>query len=162
MKVSQIATIIFLASFKLGWVAMPLSITYGFAWWEVCLYNTLGGIIGIIFFTYVYEGFKALIYRLSPRLKARRDRRPTFSKKNRRLVKFKQRFGLVGIAFMSPTMISLPVGVIIANSFVTNKPKLFLYMTISVIAWTLAGGLFGEQIYNWISNLTGEASTTVQ
>ncbi len=140
---------------------MPLSVTYGFAWWEVCLYNTIGGFIGIVFFTYVYEGFKKLIYKLVPKLEERKKSRPVFTKRKRRLVKFKQRFGLIGLAFISPTMISLPVGVIIANSFVSNKPKLFLYMTISVIAWTLAGGLFGEQVYEWINGLLGKSTTTV-
>jgi predicted neutral ceramidase superfamily lipid hydrolase len=66
-----------------------------------------------------------------------------FTKRNRRLVSIFRKYGLLGIAFLTPVILSIPIGTIVANSFEPNKRKIFLFMFISILFWsTLMVSLF--------------------
>jgi hypothetical protein len=66
-----------------------------------------------------------------------------FTKRNRRLVTIFRKYGLFGISFLTPVLLSIPIGTIVANSFESNKRKIFLYMFISILFWsTLMVSLF--------------------
>ena len=60
-----------------------------------------------------------------------------FSRKSRLYVKIIRKYGLPGIAFITPTIISIPVGTLLARRLYPNRKKVFLYLSISVILWSL-------------------------
>ncbi len=60
-----------------------------------------------------------------------------FTKRNRLLVKLKVKYGLMGIAFLTPVLLSIPIGTFIATKLVTNKKKIILYMSVSVVFWAI-------------------------
>ena len=65
-----------------------------------------------------------------------------FTRKNRMLVKILNSYGLPGIAFITPTIISIPVGSILAGRLFANHKKVLLYLSISVTLWSaLLSGL---------------------
>jgi hypothetical protein len=66
-----------------------------------------------------------------------------FTKRNRRIVTIFRKYGLFGIAFLTPVILSIPIGTIIANSLEPKKRKIFLFMFISILFWsTLMVSLF--------------------
>jgi hypothetical protein len=58
-----------------------------------------------------------------------------FTSSNRFLVRVKQRFGLGGIAALTPIILSIPVGVLFALSLTHDKKKIMISMIISVLFW---------------------------
>jgi hypothetical protein len=53
------------------------------------------------------------------------------------MVRIKNKYGLVGIALLSPLIISLPIGVFLAMRYFKNKKKVFIYMLVGVTIWSL-------------------------
>ncbi len=66
-----------------------------------------------------------------------------FTKKNRFLVKIRKNGGLPLVAFLSPVIISLTVGCLLAITFVKDKKQIVAYMIISIFIWSVVifGGL---------------------
>lgn len=60
-----------------------------------------------------------------------------FTPRNRKIVKIWRDYGLVGIAFLTPVLISIPIGTIVANNMVHNRKKIFLYMFCSIVFWSV-------------------------
>ena len=48
-----------------------------------------------------------------------------------------KKYGLFGIALLTPVIISIPIGTIIASRLVPDKKKVFLYMLISISVWSI-------------------------
>ncbi len=97
-------------------------------------------------FIYVYGG-KALSQFFIERKKKKQGdsyvRSKVFTKKNRFLVKIRKNGGLPLVAFLSPVIISLTVGCLLAITFVRDKRQIVAYMIASIFLWSLMifGGL---------------------
>lgn len=61
-----------------------------------------------------------------------------FSRKSRLFVRMKIKYGLPGIAFLTPILLSVPVGTFIATKLTHNKTKIFLYITVAILLWAVA------------------------
>lgn len=61
-----------------------------------------------------------------------------FTPKTRKLVRIWKKYGLFGIAFITPVIISIPVGTILATRLIPNRKKVLLYLFVSVAIWSLA------------------------
>ena len=97
--------------------------------------SIIGGISGNIFFTHLSSVILKKIhdYRLS---KNKIHSRRIFTKGTRRIITIKNKFGLAGLAFISPAILSIPLGTFIAERFYKNKTKIILYFNLSVIFWS--------------------------
>lgn len=71
-------------------------------------------------------------------------------KKLRMLIRIWKRFGIVGIAFLTPPLLTPPVGTAIALAFGERVSKIVLYFGASMVAWSLIFALFSSQISNLI------------
>ena len=58
-----------------------------------------------------------------------------FSKKNRKLVKLKRWGGVYLLVFLAPLIISIPVGCLILTTMESNRYRILLLMSISVLFW---------------------------
>ncbi len=94
------------------------------------LANIIGGIIGIVLFTYLGGVIQDYFVKAFPNQFGKR-----FTSSNRFLVRVKQRFGLGGIAALTPIILSIPVGVLFALSLTHDKKKIMISMIISVLFW---------------------------
>ena len=94
--------------------------------------TSIGGIFGAIVF--VYGGGFLELWVFSHFRKKDKPRK-IFTRKNRILVQMRNRGGLLLIAFISPVFISIPVGSLVAVSFIKNKLKIVIYLSISVLIW---------------------------
>lgn len=137
---------------------------YNFTFFETVLYCVIGGMLGVVTFTFFSSGltmlwhwirhqFKKVIHRKDyfsepladveghPEVKydyLEKNQKPkVFTKRNRKIVKIWARYGLAGIALVTPVILSIPIGTLIANSLVSDRRKIILYMFCSILFWSV-------------------------
>lgn len=92
--------------------------------------NILGGITGILLFTYLGGYMRIWLIQKFPNQNRR------FSRGSRLLVRLKRHGGLTGIAFLTPIFLSIPVGVLLALDIHAQKTKIVTSMVFSCIFWS--------------------------
>ena len=132
-EILKILSVISASSFKHTFFGVPLATTYGYNLLEVTLFTALGGTVGLVAFMY----FSKLVVHWYKRFFPKKKRK--FTKMNRFIVRVRQRFGLYGIAFITPPLLSIPVGTIIASSIYSNKRRVFLFLFTSILFWSFTG-----------------------
>lgn len=103
--------LLFLESFALAIIGMMLS---------VLLFSSLGEFIR---------------RRILNKFEFYRNRR-VFTKRNRRLVRIWRRFGIAGIAFITPLILTPIVGTLVAVAFGVRRRQLYWYMFVSATFWS--------------------------
>jgi hypothetical protein len=122
-------------------MTFPLAVMqFKFSFYETILWTNVGGILGIYFFAFLSE--KAIVWwaRLFRNKRADRNNNPRekkiFTKKNRRIIRIKQRYGLIGIAITTPFLLSIPLGTfLVVRYYKTSKVK-FTYLIASNLVWS--------------------------
>lgn len=96
------------------------------------LANLAGGAIGLLIFinfgSFITKKYYALRYKNKVYQK--------FNNWNRFLVKVRRSMGLWGISILSPILLTLPVGAMLALQITSNKTKIFIYMFSCCILWS--------------------------
>lgn len=105
----------------------------------------------VIIFTFLGTRFKKFYHARFGKQKK------VFTKKNRRIVRIWNSYGEVGIALLTPILLTPIGGTLILVSFGSDKRKIFLYMLLSGLAW---GVLFSYSIewmlsFPFVANLVG-------
>ena len=103
----------------------------GYSIVEIVLVTVLGLMTSVIVFTYIGSFMKAkykLIFQPKSKL---------FTRRNRKIVKVWQNFGAMGVAAITPLLLSPIGGAIVMNAFGVRKKKIFTYMFISGLVWAL-------------------------
>jgi len=116
---------------KLGVPSAVIFFKYNFI--KAMLVACSGGITGNIIFTYLSATFLNWTHAYREK---RNIKKKIFTKSTRRMIRIKQRFGLAGIAFITP-IISQPIGAFFAEKFFKDKKKVILYLSVSVVFWAL-------------------------
>ncbi|MBS3913359.1 MAG: hypothetical protein KG003_02580 [Bacteroidetes bacterium] len=112
--------------------------------------TTTGAITGIIFFTYgglwIEEKFRRRFL----------SKGKHFNRRTRLLVRLKRSGGLPLVAFLTPIILSIPLGCIMATAFIHSRTKIVVYMTLSVVFWgSLIFGSAGFFHLNLADRLSG-------
>jgi len=151
---------------------------YGFSVFETVIYSVIGGMLGVVVFTYfsppIFRFWHWLVHLFTPRKKidaifgnptvdvdqpvkirysymdlAARKKK-IFTSRNRKIVAIWKKYGLFGLALITPVVLSIPIGTVIANSYVRNRKKIFLFMFVSLVFWSvLMTSLF--ELYHVVS-----------
>lgn len=119
---------------------------------ETFIAASVGGTLGITFFVFFIDALSSLFKRMFPRKKKNK----VFTKRNRLIILGKQKFGLTGIAFLTPFIFSMPLGAFIALRFYSNRLKILTYMYISIIGWSLIGAWLAypiKDLKDWLTEL---------
>ncbi len=117
-------------------VAMALAIRHPYLGFLVC---TAGGFLGS--FGTVYGGRQLQLWWRKRR--GPKDARRRFTRVNRMMVWLRTHGGFTLIAFLSPLILSLPIGCALSMTFIHSRKRIVLGMWISVLFWSLL--LFGVQ-----------------
>ncbi len=140
METGWLETLLFLllASVKFA-VAVPFFILENnLTFWEGFFFGVTSGVFGIFTFMFLSTIILRFWQWIKVQLGIKRAKpKKVFSKRTRMMVRIKTKYGLVGIALLSPLIISLPVGVFLAMRYFKNKKKVFVYMLGGVIIWSL-------------------------
>ncbi|MBL7836035.1 MAG: hypothetical protein JNM67_00830 [Bacteroidetes bacterium] len=138
-EITEIVIWFLLSGVKYLFAAGPLLLNSSRAWYFDMLIVSSGGTLGVFVFTYLGAALSKYLGQFH-----------LFKFKYKKLKKFvqiKNSYGLIGIAIISPALISIPVGCIISASFEHNKSKIIRYQVGSVVLWSLV--LFGlKGIFN--------------
>lgn len=145
MHAAKWITLFLLSSIKLLW-APGTAIAAGLKFWEAWLVTSTGGMLGVL----VFYNFGHLLFAYLDRLRRRRYQRlgkvapvrKSFTRRNRWFVAIKGKFGLIGLAIITPTMLSIPVGSVIAARFFYNNRRTLPYLLLSTLLWTFALSFF--------------------
>ncbi len=138
----QILLTILFSSFKFAATFPLVIIQFEFSFLETILWTNVGGIAGIYFFAFLSEKLIAWWNRTfrNPRRKSadKEDQsKKIFTKRNRRIVNIKQKYGLIGIAISTPFLLSIPVGVFLAVRYYRSSRTKFLYLIASNVLWSV-------------------------
>ncbi len=137
---------------------------YDFTFFETVSYCVIGGMLGVVVFSFfskpIFRAWHWLVHRVKRTFKKQEvfsepvadiegdieikyeyiengDKRKLFTPHNRRIVKIWQKYGLIGIAFVTPVILSIPIGTVMASSLVQNRKKVMLYMFFSILFWSV-------------------------
>lgn len=116
------------------------SLNIGFGYLETLLITTIGGVIGVIFFFYLSSIIMIAISRFTGRFKkepSKPKKKRVFTWKNKLIVKVKREYGLIGLAALTPTILSIPVGTFLAARYFADQKKVITYLSASVIVWSV-------------------------
>lgn len=101
------------------------------------LSSCTGAVFGSIIFTYLFAGILKWWDNLKEGMFSSKHPKKVFTKFNRRVIRIKHRFGLTGIAILTPIFLSIPIGAFLAERFYKDKKKVILYLSISAIGWCI-------------------------
>lgn len=137
-KILQILLVVILSATK--FLTAPItSLNIGFGYLETLLITTLGGLIGVFFFFYLSSAIMILFKKLSDRFTTKAPKKPKkkFTWKNRLIIHIKREYGLIGLAAITPTFLSIPVGTFLAARYFSDQRKVITYLSASVVVWSV-------------------------
>jgi len=141
-EIIKIITIMVASSFKLLF-GVPLAIATGYNQLESIVIASTGGIIGVVIFTF----FSQWIINVIEKVGSKKEKR-IFTKRNRFIIKVRQRFGLIGLAFIAPNL-TIPIGTFVLVKYFKSRRKIILYESISVIFWAVVTSLIMSPTLSW-------------
>ena len=92
-------------------------------------------ILGMMAAVYIVTLFGTPIRNLTQKILSRRKRK-LFTPKNRRNVRIWQKYGVAGIAFLTPIILMPVGGAILANAFGGKKQEIIKWMWLACVFWT--------------------------
>lgn len=152
----KIISVFLLSAIKFGLGGVPAAVFAKFSFFKSITITCAGGITGTIVFTYIsdwiikgYRKAKEKIRELKTEKKTKRK----FTTTNRIIVKVKQKLGLIGIAIITPLILSIPLGCFIAVRYYENKQRVITYMSVSIIICATVLYLFYNYLYESVRTL---------
>lgn len=110
----------------LKFFAGPITgLAIGLTWYETALCSAAGMMLAVVVTTYVGKGVQVLIKRW------RKTPPRRFTKTSRTAVRIWKRFGIVGIAVLTPLLFTPIGGTIIAVAFRVHRQSIFFWMLMS-------------------------------
>jgi len=133
------------ASSMVKFIFGPLQgLVYGLKWYETFGLTVLGMMTSVFLFSFLGTWLKKnLINRIYTNKK-------TFTKRSRNIVTTWNKYGLHGVAFLTPILFTPIGGTIIATSFGESKRRIITFMFVSAIFW---GFLLSYGIFTFKSGL---------
>jgi hypothetical protein len=136
-------TIIFFCTFKFA-ATFPVAIYIAkMTPMETLIYTNTGGILGTLVFMYL-SGFLIMMWnKYRPEsLKRTRKKKQAFTARNRRIVRIKMKYGLMGIVILNPVLLSIPIGSFLMVKYYGLKIKNMLWLLAGQFLWSLIYVLF--------------------
>ena len=149
----KFVTVFLTCAFAFGKLGIPTAVAvFKFNFVKVMLASWSGGITGNIIFTYLSAGIIKVIHNYRVKRNLIHKKR-IFTKFNRRVIRIKQKFGLTGIALITP-IVGTPVGAFLAERFFRHKRKVIIYLSLSVMLWSVTLYflivLFYDSLKGWL------------
>ncbi|MEP5612106.1 MAG: hypothetical protein ABJP45_07635 [Cyclobacteriaceae bacterium] len=106
-------------------------IAYDLPLFAVIILTALGMMTTVYLFTFFGGPIRAFLGRF------RKKDRKIFTKKNRQFVRIWRRYGLKGVCFLTPLILTPPGGAILINVLGSKKSLIIKWMWISAIFWSV-------------------------
>lgn len=136
-----IISVFLLSTVKFVLGGIPLAVVvYQFPFFESVTVTSLGGITGATFFVYASDVLIAYYKkRKEKRLleKHIERKKKVFTRTNKIIIRVKHRFGLLGIAMLTPLLFSIPIGCFLAVRYFKEKQRILIYMYGAILFWSV-------------------------
>ncbi len=116
--------------------APGITISSGYNTLETLMITSSGGILGIVVFYYFGEFIFNQYDRFARKFRKNRQQK-TFSRKNKMIVKVKGKWGLYGLALITPVLLSIPLGSVIAARFFNTQKRTLPILILAVLFWSV-------------------------
>jgi hypothetical protein len=140
-------TVVVLTSAVKYIVGVITAVTTGLNFVETLICTVGGGMLGVIVYLYLWELIVKVYRRFFPK---KRKEGIKINNTKRWIVKIVVKYELYGIAFLTPLLLSVPIGVMMAAALEENKWRIKRYMFFSFLGWTLLiyaiSTLFGVRV----------------
>lgn len=148
-EVMREVTVILWASWKFA-LTFPYAVyMVNMSFMETVLWTNVGGIVGVLFFTYlstlVIQMWRKLI---APKLNLKHKEKPVFTKRSRLMVKIKMKYGLPGIVILNPVCLSIPVSAFLVTKYYGRKKRYLVWLVFGQAAWSVIYAVFYIYIKN--------------
>lgn len=138
--INILLTILF-SSVKFAMTFPVAVMQFEFSFFETILWTNVGGILGIYFFAFLSDKLIAWWNRNFRKSRSKGSDesgdKKVFTKRNRRIVRIKQKYGLIGIALSTPIVLSIPLGTFLVVRYYRSSRTKFLYLIVSNLAWSI-------------------------
>ena len=113
-------------------LAPTATVLAGYSFIETICITISGGFLGFVLFFKFGTFIGKLLKKYFPS-----KEKPRFTRKNRFIVKIKSKYGLYGIALLTPCLFSIPLGAILASLFYSKDKRTIPMFTVSIVIWSL-------------------------
>lgn len=136
-------TVIFFCTFKFA-ATFPLALYgYNMSMGRTLLFTNIGGAMGTIGFMLIWAyALQAWNKFYDKRLSYRKKEKKRFTKKTRRIVRIRTKYGMPGIVFLNPLILSLPVGAFLVVKYYGFKKRYALWLIAGQVGWSFIYTLF--------------------
>ncbi|MGQ0828154.1 MAG: hypothetical protein ACT4ON_07155 [Bacteroidota bacterium] len=137
----EILSVFLLSTVKFVFGAVPLALGLGFSFFETVFITSIGGFVGVLTFVFLSD---FIIKRIKERIQKKYAENPNripnkkFTKKNKTIVYVKNKFGIIGICLLTPLLLSIPLGCLLAVRYFNDKQKIIAYMFGSILFWSVS------------------------
>lgn len=138
MSFAKYSTVLFASMLK--FLGGPLTgLALKLSWYETVICTILGMMLTVFLVIFL----RVAVLRTLKMMGFGQDKpRKRFTKTSRLAIKIRRRFGLVGIAFLTPLLFSPAGGTILALAFRYSRNEILLNMFFSAVGWGVAQTLF--------------------
>ena len=162
----KLLSVFLVASIKYFW-ATPYAFGMKLNEWETIFFIEAGGILGFLFFYYffgfLFKELKLLwpvVYNFTPvifkvRFEMWRKRRSLnrvnakkFTKRNKLIIRMRNRYGIWGLVILTPIILSIPVGALLGNKYFRHEHHFIPYMLLSIVIWGVVSVAFFSTFMN--------------
>ncbi len=146
-------TVIFFCSWKFA-LTFPVAV-YGLnmSFADVLIYTNIGGIVGVLFFTYLWHNI--LIFwnnKIRPLFRKNTTQKKRFTPGTRRFIKIKNAYGFFGIAALNPIIISIPISTLLVVKFYGRNIKYLIGLITGQVVWSFIYAFFYLYIKTGVFN----------
>ena len=141
-----------LSALKFGFGGVPAAVFAKFPFFKAVTITTAGGVTGAIVFANLSEWAINNWHKFRAKYFPYRPHKPNKILDSKLAHKIKDRWGLAGIAFFTPFILSIPIGTYIAIRYYHDKQKVISYMLVSIAGWDIVLYTFYNNFYHLIVN----------
>jgi hypothetical protein len=146
-------TVIFFCTWKFA-LTFPVAI-FGmkFPVIKTLIFTNIGGVLGLLFFTYLSELIiNFWLKYIKPKVSFLNKEKPVFTKRRRKFVKIKSKYGLSGIIFLNPILLSIPISSFLVVKYYGKKMQNILLLFFGQLAWSLLYTFFYFYLYKFVAD----------
>jgi len=151
LNVLELLSIVLLSGIKFLFAPI-ISIGYGYSFLQTIILTSVGGILGVFFFYFLSKWIIRKYYHYCPVIvsyfagedakqkviqsQCGKKNKKSFTKKNKFIIKARRNYGFLGIIFLTPILLSIPIGAFLAQKYYSKNKRILVYLSLSVAIWS--------------------------
>ena len=142
-------TVIFFSSWKFA-ATFPFAVlVLKMSFLETIIYTNIGAILGILVFALASKGIIKLVDYIKTKMDREGKKKPKkiFTKRNRRIIVIKRKYGLPGIVILTPVLLSIPIGTFLVTKYYGDNKKSYVYLMFGHVVWSVVYTFIYMQMY---------------